>query len=424
MLGKSLQQKISIKIEFTYLQVVAWALVLLTGAYVAWEIYWYNKAGLHFIKWHTHLVFTALFFGTLVYLPLALIASFSRRLPANSIKTITLSVVLTFTLIELIAMATGWGKTYSEKVNGYYISPYQKNKRTYHTYPPNSSSSVNTPEFSYSANYNSLGYTDSEWPKERDSSKIRIITLGDSFTEGYGAPSDSSYPALLSTILGTHYEILNAGVCGSDPVFGLKNLQDRLLVYKPDWVMQTVTENDVVFDMCVGGGFERFGADMVLQQAQSPAWEPLYALSYSARIFLRALGYSMQTPCGPADSKAFIARQNLLLQDIFDRYERLGAKNDIQVLIVFFPTRSEVLNDNYDFDFTESKKYIHRLNHVKYVDLFQCYRSKIKRGGMAADSYYWKIDGHHNSLGYRLMAECIASAVKPLAETDTCKKLP
>ncbi len=112
------------------------------------------------------------------------------------------------------------------------------------------------------------------------------------------------------------------------------------------------------------------------------------------------------------------------MQDIFDRYERLGAKNDIQVLIVFFPTRSEVLNDNYDFDFTESKKYIHRLNHVKYVDLFPCYRSKIKRGGMAADSYYWKIDGHHNSLGYRLMAECLASAVKPLAETDNCKKLP
>jgi len=53
---------------------------------------------------------------------------------------------------------------------------------------------------------------------------------------------------------------------------------------------------------------------------------------------------------------------------------------------------------------------------VQYVDLFPCYRSTIKTDGKKAETYYWKIDGHHNPTGYRMMAQCIADAVKPLAQ--------
>jgi lysophospholipase L1-like esterase len=425
-LGKTLQQKKSIKIEFTYLQVAVWALVLLTGAYVAWEIYWYNKVGLHFIKWHTHLVFTAMFFGLLVHIPLLLFSRFSKILRPGNSRTITASVVFTFLLIEITMMLSGKGKTYSESTNGYYISPFTRDKNIYHTYPPNSKSIVKTNEFIYPVSYNSLGFVGAEWPIQKDSTKIRIITLGDSFTEGYGAPSDSSYPALLSKIVGEKYEILNAGVCGSDPVFCLKNVEDRLLNLKPDLLVQSISENDIIFDLCVCGGYERYnkGGSTYTQSVNSPAWEPLYAISYSSRIFFHALGYNLSRPCGDINNPSFITRQNLILKDVCDRYESLGIANNINVLIVFYPTLLEVSKNKYNFDLTEAKRHISSLSHVKFVDLFSCYQSKILYSGIKPIEYYWAIDGHHNSLGYRLMAECIASAVKPLAETDTCKKLP
>ena len=73
----------------------------------------------------------------------------------------------------------------------------------------------------------------------------RVLAIGDSFTEGDGAVVDSCYPVLLGKFLNspndsTGYEILNAGTCGSDPVYGYQNLQDRLCNYRPDVVLQTI----------------------------------------------------------------------------------------------------------------------------------------------------------------------------------------
>ncbi len=70
-----------------------------------------------------------------------------------------------------------------------------------------------TEEFSYPLHsINSLGLFDSE-----KDIKAKIIILGDSFTQGLGAPPDSSFPFILEKLI--KQPILNAGLSGSNPIF-------------------------------------------------------------------------------------------------------------------------------------------------------------------------------------------------------------
>lgn len=401
----------SFTIRFTGLQMLLWSAVLLFMAYLSWEIFWWNKIGLYFIKWHTHLVFTALLFAALLFTPIYLFSFFGQGDSRKKVWSMAISVWIVFLFLELALLVLGWNKTYSETRSGYYRSPFEPEAdNTYHIYHPNDSLKVTAPEFSYTALYNSLGFLGKEWPVEKSSRK-RIITLGDSFTEGDGAPMDSSYPAQLQKLLGDSFEILNAGVRGSDPVFGVKNFEDRLLAYQPDLVLQTISENDVLFDMCIRGGYERFQPDSTVRFASPPWWEPIYAMSYVSRIFFHAFGFDMSEPCGNIKNPAYVAQQNELLKDVLNRFEATASANNTPVLIVFFPTKFEVFRDAYDFDYTLAKQYIKTLPHVSYIDLFDCYRSKIKNSGKPKEDFYWVIDGHHNPRGYGLMANCIAEGI-------------
>lgn len=119
-------------------------------------------------------------------------------------------------------------------------------------------------------------------------------------------------------------------------------------------------------------------------------------------------------PCGDVQNTEFIAKQNDVLIDVLTRFEAKAAELNCKVMILFFPTKFEVFRDAYDFDYSVAKSYIKRLPHVDYIDLFPCYREKIKQSGKAAKDFYWVIDGHHNSLGYNLMASCVAEEVLKL----------
>ncbi|MCO5247754.1 MAG: hypothetical protein M9887_02225 [Chitinophagales bacterium] len=43
-------------------------------------------------------------------------------------------------------------------------------------------------------------------------------------------------------------EVLNAGKRGSDPFFNFKLLEDKLIEYQPDMVIQSFTANDYYYD--------------------------------------------------------------------------------------------------------------------------------------------------------------------------------
>jgi hypothetical protein len=205
-------------------------------------------------------------------------------------------------------------------------------------------------------------------------------------------------------MIGPQVEVLNAGVRGSDPVFGIKNMEDRLLRYKPDLVVQTVSEDDVRFDFYIRGGYERFQRNGTVVFRAPPKWEPIYAISNLFRMLFIAFGLDIGTPSGnPSLNK----ERNEILRKVIDKYEQLGAKHDFKTVILFYPKKPELIDNYYLFDFKPTKAYIDSLSHVSYIDILPLYHKKLKLKKMKAEDVFWKIDGHHNAKGYGIMAECV-----------------
>lgn len=328
---------------------------------------------------------------------------------------VSIAVWVGFILAEVLLMLTGFMNTYPESRYGFYQSAFTYNtKNVYNILTASTPVTEDSPEFSYTYQVNSLGFTGGEWPQQPDSNTYRIITLGDSFTEGIGAPSDSAYPALLQNLLtenGLKVRVLNAGASGSDPVFGYKNLHDRLLRYKPDLVIQTISENDVLNDFGVKGGFERFKTDSTLQSHEQDKLEIIYAISHTSRIFLNIAGYNYKRPHCMGKEADCIVDKNKILEDVVTRYSLLAEANNFKVLFVFYPTKYENTNAAYYFDFNPAKAYMAHKKQVSSYDLMPCYKN-VFRNEQGYKGFYWNVDGHHNGDGYRVMAECVANGIQ------------
>ncbi len=71
----------------------------------------------------------------------------------------------------------------------------------FHTWPPNDEHEYHAPgEFRYTRMSNNLGLSEENIPEVKPANEFRIIGLGDSFTEGVGAPYDSTWVKQLEKI--------------------------------------------------------------------------------------------------------------------------------------------------------------------------------------------------------------------------------
>jgi len=262
----------------------------------------------------------------------------------------------------------------------------------------------------YKREVNDEGFPDDDFPLQKQPNEFRIISMGDSFTEGDGAPADSTWVQLLEDMLNARYEKLtfsnfNAGVIGNDPYFNYMMLKGRLLKYNPDLVIATVNRTDI-WDILKRGEMERFLEDGDLAYNEPPWWEWFYAISYIHRRFLNQFfGYDhlLQTP-----KQRKQAQQEAVngLVDLMERFRDLGQKKDFKFMMVFHPLMDEARKNNYRFfssiiDVLKEKPGIHT---VDMLDLF------INDANMNEDKpgkYYWLDDGHHTSQGYLLFAKLI-----------------
>ena len=397
-----------------HFEIKLWTILVLSFlsvliGYFSWEYYWYLRVDYAFIKWHTHILVAGTILAFL-FSPFAVWYGVKRTESSLRVLLIAGSICFSLFAVEVTLVVTGWNKVYMERTHGFYQSPYIFTPRNvYHTAKPNSSGTLETVEFSYPRSYNNLGYPASDWGEKVDKRVIRIVTLGDSFTEGDGAPIDSSYPALLETVLnheGNLVEVLNAGNCGSDPVFSYKNLKDRIINYHPDIVLMTVSENDIDFDIPLRGGFERFASDSTLKFKEAPLWEPITAVSYLARLIMGFAGKDISKPVSPND-KNEVMRTNSLLKDLAVKCNDLGNEYNFDVVFVLLPDKNDMQRRNFQFDFAEFKKAADSLSRTQIINLIPLYFEYIEAQDKKYEDYYWVIDGHHNSKGYEMMAECI-----------------
>jgi lysophospholipase L1-like esterase len=113
--------------------------------------------------------------------------------------------------------------------------------------PPWSRAVYDTSEFHFTARINRLGFRGREWSKRRVPGRIRILTIGDSFTYGWGVALDETWPKRLEKNLrrlGLSVEIANLGKVAADPVDYAKIASRAVPEMRPDLVIVGVAQGD------------------------------------------------------------------------------------------------------------------------------------------------------------------------------------
>ncbi len=91
-----------------------------------------------------------------------------------------------------------------------------------------------------------------EYSVTKSEDVFRILTLGDSFTEGLWVDTPNNYPERLEELLNknskcltqTTYEVINLGVMGYDVAYSAKRYLTRGQKYEPDLILWLVKEDD------------------------------------------------------------------------------------------------------------------------------------------------------------------------------------
>jgi hypothetical protein len=321
---------------------------------------------------------------------------------------IVLSTVLTFCALEVLFRATNFMATYTESRSNLYLSYFLSlEKGRFHIHQPGQVFNMQGPEFSYPRKANSMGLDDYEPTEQKDTGEIRLITLGDSFTEGDGAPFDSSYPMQLKQMLAQQFpqrkfSLINAGIFGSDPYFDYVLLKERLLKYKPDVVLITLSTGDL-FDIYYRGNMNRFKPGGKIKYKDPPWWEPVYAVSRVSRLFFKLLGYNLSMIFKYTRNTEFEKEKNDL-KELCRQHNSLAIKYNYRVVVLIRPDKDEVIKRSYFNNFEDMNNCSAGLGRVLTVDLLNYYLLQ----GITPENikqYYWQLDGHHTSLGYSYMAK-------------------
>jgi lysophospholipase L1-like esterase len=336
-------------------------------------------------------------------------------------RNLLFSVGVFFTSIliaEFALRAFHINRAYIETRGGKYFSPYiQKDRNIHRTYYPGSTSYLITDEYNYMRHHNNYGYSDSDFFRKVDTAEILIQTYGDSFTEGDGSPVDSCYPAVLRRLFNSDtkrkFAIQNFGICGNDPGFYWKQMNDLGAGLQPDIAVITYCTNDITTDFFTRGGLERF-KNGYYSGFEPPKWEWLYAYSYLFRLFANSL-------FGVSYNNFFLTEQQKherlksleqKWNETFTAIAAIARKNNIRVLLIKKPERSELDKNSYDYNFTFFEKMVDTIAVFKRYDLLPFYRDSMHITANNSANYYWPKDGHHNSTGYAVMAQGVYAGLK------------
>lgn len=301
--------------------------------------------------------------------------------------------------------------TTEENEKGIYFSPYMKEKQIHvlyklgiikserntweNGYDSCFSQRYKSKDFNYAVSYNSEGLRGKLVKNKKEFNEFRIITLGDSFVEGYGTNEDSTFPKLLETYLQSENNkttVINGGICGSNPYYELKLYKNKLEFYNPNLVIIVVNDLDLI-------DFSRIGL-----QGKIQFQEYFYAISHIYRAIDALLYLNKQTRLILSNTMTENLTKMINMLILFK--EDLKKENR-ELLIVYLPLQSEVLSGKNGLLKTGL------LNRkINFLDLQKEYRKELSINNNSPNIYYWKNDGHHTPIGYDLMAKSVAKKIK------------
>lgn len=139
------------------------------------------------------------------------------------------------------------------------LSCRKKHPSLHHVLTPNCAGVVETKDYKFDFATNSHGLKDDDIALKKPEGVYRVMILGDSYVEGWGAGQEEGIVEVAESILNTEggkVEVINAGVSSYSPILELEYLRTRGLSFEPDLVIVMVDPNDM-HDEFFYGGWER-----------------------------------------------------------------------------------------------------------------------------------------------------------------------
>jgi lysophospholipase L1-like esterase len=327
-------------------------------------------------------------------------------------------VIFTLVSLEILLRIFHIDRTWSESVGHGYESYYGLTKKSWlYTYTPNSEFDIDNNEFKFHYKTNRLGIRERD-TAYTDTAVNKILCLGDSYTEGLGAPNYSSYPRLLSLILnrqGFNNEVYDGGVAGSDPFYYYILLKQKLLQTKPGYVLATFNSSDIA-DYVFRGGMERFKPDGTVVYNKGPWFEKYYSKSYLVRLWVNRI-------CGYKEQNLFVKKSdadriylNAVAQyaELFKQMQALADSNHFKLLVVIQPIAKEVTqtytarDKRLNLAFTKMGELLQQQN-VAYINMMQPLKKVLNTDNLYTYSY--PVDVHFKPVGYYMFANELLKAI-------------
>jgi len=115
-------------------------------------------------------------------------------------------------------------------------------------HPPNANYPVNNLEFDYTFTTNSQGIRYAEIPLEKPNDTVRVVVVGDSYTEGAGVELEETFLLQSEALLSTperKVELINCGLSGTPTLNHALILFHVCMQYDPDAVLLAFHTNDI-----------------------------------------------------------------------------------------------------------------------------------------------------------------------------------
>lgn len=300
---------------------------------------------------------------------------------------------------------------------------------------PGARGCLRTPEFDCPVQINSKGLRDREYDYRKANDTLRILSLGDSFTFGYGVTSDESFSKVLERLLNedgarlVRWEVINAGVCGTGLAHQLAYYEDEGSRYDPDITLVCICGANEFSDNSMSGLYTVDGDTLVRHEAclalpmklrnvmmNLPGYRTLFARSHLITYIKRSVArYAYARGAGADKDSAEIAagrRRSLELAErlLLDLNERCRA-NGARLVVTVVPRP----DDSDQPDRVAALIRFARQRGIAYADLAPGFTREHLEGHIT----HFPHDGHWNVTGHALAAQLLYEALRDSAWIGT-----
>ncbi|HME45732.1 MAG TPA: SGNH/GDSL hydrolase family protein [Syntrophorhabdales bacterium] len=334
-------------------------------------------------------------------------------------------------------------------------------------YPQNATMHMTWGSVPYTVKSNSLGLRGDEVPFKKRPGSLRIITIGDSITDGFFVDNDATWQHYLQNMLDRgltrHVEVINCARGGGSIDKELYYLRRFGLPLKPDIVILTFVPNDIsdimgepvsallnYHDREAEGSWMRALRRVLLTQTalgeaafdtylriRSPAYrhgkqrqadsftEARYDIEggrnyrHNAEEFLRRFAGADGLVLGESfsqETEEALRSYKALLNEV----AAVCAQNDARLLFVYFPAYSQVYLKDSSLLINGTLRAMCKEMGISFLDL----TSGFREAGRNQILHLAPLDYHLNPRGNRVFAELLAEEVLSLTDSNTKEHTP